>query len=42
MKRDDGSFTPSLLLAVGLLVLSALLITQMRDPVSPAVPKDSP
>jgi MFS family permease len=42
MKRDDGSFTPSLLLAVGLLVLSALLITQMKDPVTPAAPEDSP
>lgn len=34
MKRADGSFTPSLLLAVGLLILSALLITQMKDPAS--------
>jgi MFS family permease len=42
MKRDDGSFTPSLLLAVGLLVLSALLITQMKDPVTPALQEDSP
>jgi MFS family permease len=32
MKRDDGAFTPSLLLAAGLLVLSALLITRMPDP----------
>ncbi len=32
MKSSDGSFTPSLLLAVGLLVVSALLITQMKDP----------
>jgi len=32
MKRSDGSFTPSLLLAIGLLVLSAGLVTQMRDP----------
>jgi MFS family permease len=42
MKRDDGSFTPSLLLAVGLLALSALLITQMKDPVAPAVQEGSP
>lgn len=28
----NGSFTPALLLAIGLLVLSALLITQMKDP----------
>ena len=32
MKAQDGSFTPSLLLAVGLLVVSAGLVTQMRDP----------
>jgi len=36
MKGADGSFTPSLLLAVGLLVVSALLITRMKDPVDPA------
>lgn len=32
MKTSDGSFTPSLLLAIGMLVISALLVTQMRDP----------
>jgi len=32
MKTSDGSFTPSLLLALGLLVVSALLVTQMKDP----------
>jgi MFS family permease len=32
MKTRDGSFTPSLLLAVGLLVVCAGLVTQMRDP----------
>ena len=32
MKRDDGSFTPSLLLALGLLLVSAALVTQMPDP----------
>ena len=32
MKSQNGSFTPSLLLAVGLLVVSAGLVTQMRDP----------
>jgi MFS family permease len=31
MKSSDGSFTPSLLLAIGLLVVSAGLVTQMRD-----------
>jgi MFS family permease len=33
MKSSDGAFTPALLLAVGLLLLSALLVTQMKDPV---------
>jgi len=32
MKAGDGSFTPSLLLAMALLVLSLLLVTQMKDP----------
>jgi len=32
MKTSAGSFTPSLLLAVGLLVLSVGLATQMKDP----------
>ncbi|WP_197024687.1 MFS transporter [Cellulomonas sp. KRMCY2] len=32
MKGQNGSFTPSLLLAAGLLVVSAGLVTQMRDP----------
>ena len=32
LKTSDGSFTPSLLLAIGLLVISALLVTQMKDP----------
>jgi len=33
MKSADGAFTPALLLAVGLLVVSIVLITQLRDPV---------
>jgi MFS family permease len=33
MRTSDGSFTPSLLLAIGLLVVSAGLVTQMKDPV---------
>jgi len=33
MKSKDESFTPALLLAIALLVVSALVITQMRDPV---------
>jgi hypothetical protein len=32
MNNVYGSFNSSLLLAVGLLVLSVLLITQMKDP----------
>ena len=31
-KSRDGSFTPSLLLAVGLLIVSAVIITQLHDP----------
>ena len=31
LKTSDGSFTPALLLAIGLLVISALLTTQMKD-----------
>ena len=32
MRTADGSFTPSLLLAVGLLVACAVLVTRMREP----------
>lgn len=32
LKTPDGSFTPALLLAIGLLIISALLVTQMKDP----------
>ncbi len=32
MKTSDGSFTPSLILALVLLVISAGLVTQMKDP----------
>lgn len=32
IKLPNGSFTPSLLLAIGLLLISALLITQLKDP----------
>ncbi|MGH9764234.1 MAG: MFS transporter [Blastocatellia bacterium] len=31
MKRPDGSFTPSLILGIGLLVAGALAVTQLRD-----------
>jgi MFS family permease len=33
LKSADGSFTPALLLAAGLLVVSVLLATQLKDPV---------
>lgn len=32
MKAPDGSFTPSLVLAMGLLLVSLLLVTRMKDP----------
>lgn len=32
MKSKDGSFTPALLLAIGLVVVSSVLITRMKDP----------
>ncbi len=32
MKTPDGSFTPALLLAAGLLIVSAFVVTQMKDP----------
>jgi MFS family permease len=32
LKTADGSFTPALLLALGLMVLNVILITQLRDP----------
>ncbi len=35
LKQPDGSYTPSLLLSAGLLVVGALVITRMPDPVPP-------
>jgi hypothetical protein len=32
LKSEEGSFTPSLLLAAGLLLVSAVIITQLHDP----------
>jgi MFS family permease len=32
IQTSNGSFTPSLLLATGLLIVSALIVTQMKDP----------
>jgi MFS family permease len=34
LQTQDGEFTPALLLSIGLLVLSALVVTQMKDPQS--------
>lgn len=34
LRDNSGAFTPALLLALGLLLLSALLITRMKDPVA--------
>ncbi len=36
MKARDGAFTPALLFAVGMLVLSVLIITQLKDPLRKA------
>jgi MFS family permease len=33
LKTAEGSFTPALLLAIGLLVVSVALVTQLKDPV---------
>jgi MFS family permease len=41
MKSSDGSFTPSLLLALGLLAVSAGLVTQMKDPQKFAITEGS-
>jgi MFS family permease len=35
LKTPDGSFTPALLLAIGLLVAGAVIVTQMKDPKRP-------
>jgi hypothetical protein len=32
LKTSDGSFTPALLLAIGLLVVSVVFVAQMKDP----------
>ncbi|HOU14816.1 MAG TPA: MFS transporter [Anaerolineae bacterium] len=32
LKRADGSFTPALLLAAGLLIVSALVVTRLKEP----------
>jgi hypothetical protein len=40
MQTPDGSFTPPLLLAIGLLVISALLTTRMKDPQREEMPDE--
>ncbi len=37
LKTADGSFTPSLLLAIGLILLSLVFISQMKDVTYPGV-----
>jgi MFS family permease len=36
MKSPDGSFTPALLLASGLMVVSTLVITRLKEPIAPS------
>ena len=36
MKSPNGAFTPALVLAIGLMLFSALLVTQLEEPVKPA------
>jgi hypothetical protein len=38
MQTADGSLTPSLLLAIGLMLLSVAIISQMKDPELVSVP----
>ena len=38
LQTAKGSFTPSLLFTLGLVVVSILLITQMKDPSSQPAP----
>jgi hypothetical protein len=33
LKTREGAFTPALLLAIGLVIVSVVLITQMKDPI---------
>jgi len=42
MRTDDGAFTPSLLLAAGLLVVCAVALTRLRDGASRAAPSSQP
>jgi len=42
LKTSDGSFTPALLLAIGLLVISVLLVTQMKEAKNSPSPESLP
>jgi len=42
LRTANGSFTSSLLLATGLLVISALLVTQMEEPAQYKVAEENP
>jgi MFS family permease len=42
LKTSNGSFTPALLLAIGLLVISAFVVTQMRDTQQKVMTSGSP
>jgi hypothetical protein len=33
MRTPDGAFTPSLMLSVGLLLVSIFVITRLKDPI---------
>lgn len=40
LKNADGAFTPALLFAAGLLIISALLILRLEEPATP--PQEEP
>jgi hypothetical protein len=42
LKSPDGAFTPAMLAAVGLMVISALVITRLNDPVASQPPPSAP
>jgi hypothetical protein len=42
LKTANGSFTPSLLLALGLLIVGAILVTQMEEPSQYGITVETP
>ena len=42
MKSKDGAFTPALLVAVGLMLVSVLVITQLKDPLFRTQTREAP